>query len=187
MFSKIKSRKNKRISSSRKNKKSNKVFRAGSYSISSSKRKSRKVKKSRKKKTILQGVVRKSKLQSSSNFGPKRSKLNKNNINYNLRGGNIYTNITNRKGGIKYVYDSKEGYKPVIDADIVDRVVQIIDIDKEDALVLFDSGKFEKINHKDIPKVSDNPSLSPTVTNKPPPPFPPPPPPFGDDGDDDDD
>ena len=175
MFSKIKSRKNKRISSSRKNKKSNKVFRAGSYSISSSKRKSRKVKKSRKKKTILQGVVRKSKLQSSSNFGPKRSKLNKNNINYNLQGGNIYNKIMNKKGGIKYVYDNKESYKPVRDEDIEDRVVQMMHTQSADkVLVLFDSGDIKKITYDDILEASDDPSKSSTPT---PPPTPPPPPP----------
>ena len=117
MVRKIKSRKNKRLSSSRKNKKSNKVFRAGSYSISSSKRKSRKVRKSRKKQTILRGGVRKSKLQSSSNFGPKRSKLNKSNINYNLQGGDDPApiekrSILERKGGIRYEYRNN-GYVPI--------------------------------------------------------------------------
>ena len=158
MVRKIKSRKNKRLSSSRKNKKSNKVFRAGSYSISSSKRKSRKVKKSRKKKTILRGGVRKSKLQSSSNFGPKRSKLNKSNINYNLQGGTgnepiaISDSILNRNGGIKYVLQNG-AYVPIRDKETKDRVVQIIETDKNNyVLVLFDSGKVEKIRYSDIPK-----------------------------------
>ena len=158
MVRKIKSRKNKRLSSSRKNKKSNKVFRAGSYSISSSNRKSRKIKKSRKKKTILRGGVRKSKLQSSSNFGPKRSKLNKSNINYNLQGGAgneplpSTSGILERMGGIKYIYDHG-AYVPVRgDKNIIDRVVQIMETPiKDKVLVLFDSGKVEKIRYQDIP------------------------------------
>ena len=126
MVRKIKSRKNKRISSSRKNKKSNKVFRAGSYAISSSKRKSRKVKKSRKKKTILRGGVRKSKLQSSSNFDPKRSKLNKSNINYNLQGGAGSGILERKSGGIKYEF-IKDAYVPTRGDDgeeIIDRVIE---------------------------------------------------------------
>ena len=162
MVRKIKSRKNKRLSSSRKNKKSNKVFRAGSYSISSSNRKSRKIKKSRKKKTILRGGVRKSKLQSSSNFGPKRSKLNKSNINYNLQGGKEpieepieERSILERKGGIRYEYKGN-GYVPVktdLSENVIDRVVQIMKTaEKEYVLVLFDSGKVQKIKYEDIPK-----------------------------------
>jgi hypothetical protein len=170
MVRKIKSRKNKIRSSSRKNKKSNKVFRAGSYAISSSKRKSRKVKKSRKKKTILHGGVRKSKLQSSSKFGPKRSKLNKNNINYNLQSGGSSPienrSILERKGGIKYIYENG-AYVPQKDDNIDDRVVQVMETaNKDTVLVLFDSGKVEKIRYDDIPVPGGGNTVATSINRK---------------------